>query len=51
MRYRVWAWMTSRDGAGIENLRILVPLAIFLILAVWFVGTVAGELHTIARSL
>jgi len=51
MKYRIWAWMTSKEGTGIENLRILVPLAILLILAVWFVGTVAGELHTVARSL
>jgi len=51
MKYRIWAWMTSRDGPGIENLRILVPLAILLILAVWLVGTVESELHTVARSL
>jgi hypothetical protein len=43
--------MTSRDNPGIENLRILVPLAILLILAVWLVGTVSAELHTVAHSL
>ena len=51
MKSRVWAWMTSRDGVGIENLRILVPLAILLILAVWLAGTIQADLHTVARSL
>jgi hypothetical protein len=51
MKYRIWAWMTSRDGLGIENLRILVPLAILLILAVWWAGTVESDLHRVALSL
>jgi hypothetical protein len=51
MKYRIWAWMTSRDGLGIENLRILVPLAILLILAVWLAGTIETDLHSVARSL
>jgi hypothetical protein len=51
MKYRIWAWMTSKEGSGIENLRFLLPLAILLILAVWFVGTVVDDLHAVARSL
>ena len=51
MTGRIWSWLTSKDSPGIENLRILVPLAILLILAVWFVGTVATAVHTVARSL
>jgi hypothetical protein len=51
MKYRIWTWMTSRENSGIENLRILVPLAILLVLAVWLVGTIETELHTVARSL
>jgi hypothetical protein len=51
MNRRIWTWMTSREGPGLENLRILLPLAILLILAVWFVGTVAGDLQTVAHSL
>jgi len=43
--------MTSREGTGVENLRLLVPLAILLILAVWLAGTVEADLHTVARSL
>jgi hypothetical protein len=51
MKYRILAWMTSRDGLGIENLRILVPLAILLILAVWLAGAVESDLHRVALSL
>ncbi len=51
MTGRIWSWMTSKDSPGIEHLRILVPLAILLILAVWFVGTVTSDVHTVARSL
>jgi hypothetical protein len=43
--------MTSKDSPVIENLRILVPLAILLILAVWLFGTVMTDVHTVARSL
>jgi hypothetical protein len=50
MKY-LWSWMNSRQGTGIENLRILVPLAILLILAVWLAGTVEVDLHTAARAL
>ena len=31
MNRRIWTWMTSREGPGLENLRILLPLAILAI--------------------
>ncbi len=50
--YRVWVRMTSKDSQGlIEFARILMPIALLGILALWLFGTVMGELSTVARSL
>jgi hypothetical protein len=52
MRCRIWSRIASKPGQGlIESARILMPIAIFGLLALWLFGTVAGNLSTVARLI
>ena len=49
---RLLAWMCSYEShARTEYARILLPLAILAIIALWLVGRVTGDIQAIALSL
>jgi hypothetical protein len=52
LQCRLWGWMTSKEAQSrIEYGRVLVPIAILGLLALWLAGTVAAELNIVAHSI